>query len=56
MAMFVHLTPRANAARIRRAGIRAAGRHPDGGRGVFCFPVLASYTLTHQWLRELARH
>ncbi|WP_206301781.1 HEAT repeat domain-containing protein [Streptomyces sp. AcE210] len=56
MAMFVHLTPQANAARIRRAGIRAAGRRHDGGRGVFCFPVLPSYTLTHQWLRELARH
>ncbi|MET9475801.1 MULTISPECIES: hypothetical protein [unclassified Streptomyces] len=25
-------------------------------RGLFCFPALPSYTLTHQWLRELARH
>ncbi|MFI0778395.1 HEAT repeat domain-containing protein [Streptomyces sp. NPDC021212] len=44
-----------NEARVRRAGIRAVSRGHGGGRGVFCFPVLSSYTLTHQWLRELAR-
>jgi hypothetical protein len=56
MAMFVHLTSAANAPRIRRAGVRAAGRgQGGGGRGVYCFPVLPSYTVTHQWLRELAR-
>ena len=55
--MFVHLTPAVNEARVRRAGIKAVGRggRGGGGRGVFCFPVLPSYTLTHQWLRELAR-
>ncbi|MCU7825884.1 HEAT repeat domain-containing protein [Kitasatospora sp. DSM 101779] len=52
MPIFVHLTSAANAPRIRRSGIRAAGR---GERGVHCFPVLPSYTLTHQWVRELAR-
>ncbi|SCF85750.1 HEAT repeat domain-containing protein [Streptomyces sp. Ncost-T10-10d] len=56
MAMFVHLTPMANAARIRRSGIRATSHGRDGSRGLYCFPVLPSYTLTHQWLRELARH
>ncbi|MFB7556733.1 HEAT repeat domain-containing protein [Streptomyces brevispora] len=61
MAMLVHLTPAANAARIRKSGIRAVshGRVEDGSntsaKGLFCFPVLPSYTLTHQWLRELAR-
>ncbi|MFJ3936904.1 HEAT repeat domain-containing protein [Streptomyces parvus] len=55
MAMFVHLTSAANAPRIRRSGIRAAGQGQGSGRGVHCFPVLPSYTLTHQWLRELAR-
>ncbi|MGP4024651.1 HEAT repeat domain-containing protein [Actinomadura sp. 3N407] len=55
MAMFVHLTSTANAPRIRRSGIRAAGQGQGGVRGVYCFPVLPSYTLTHQWLRELAR-
>ncbi|GAA3392308.1 HEAT repeat domain-containing protein [Streptomyces roseoviridis] len=53
MATFVHLTPAALTARIRRDGVRAAGGR--SGRGVYLFPVLPSYTLTHQWLRELAR-
>ncbi|UNT00461.1 HEAT repeat domain-containing protein [Streptomyces tubbatahanensis] len=55
MAMFVHVTSAANAPRIRRSGIRAAGHGQGGARGVHCFPVLPSYTLTHQWVRELAR-
>lgn len=54
MAMFVHLTSAAVVPRIRRSGIRAAGTGQGGARGVYCFPVLPSYTLTHQWLRELA--
>ncbi|MFE6304782.1 HEAT repeat domain-containing protein [Nocardiopsis sp. NPDC057823] len=54
MARFVHLAPAAAARRAARSGLRAnPGR--DGGRGVYCFPVLPSYTLTHQWLRELSR-
>ncbi|GGW12653.1 hypothetical protein GCM10010264_49890 [Streptomyces globisporus] len=55
MAMFVHLTSAANAPRNRRSGIRAVGHGQGRARGVYCFPVLPSYTLTHQWLRELAR-
>nr|MDX2775651.1 HEAT repeat domain-containing protein [Streptomyces europaeiscabiei] len=55
MAMFVHLTSAADAARIRRAGVRAVSHGQGGARGVYCFPVLPSYTLTHQWLRELGR-
>lgn len=38
MAMFVHLTSAANAPRIRRSGVRTAGRGPAGARGVHCFP------------------
>lgn len=53
--MFVHLTSAANVPRIRRSGIRSAGYGQGGIRGVYCFPVLPSYALTHQWLRELAR-
>ncbi|SDT82683.1 hypothetical protein SAMN05216371_7473 [Streptomyces sp. TLI_053] len=55
MAMFVHLTAAANAPRIRRAGLRAASHGQGGARGVYVFPVLPSYTLTHQWMRELGR-
>ncbi|WP_190232886.1 HEAT repeat domain-containing protein [Streptomyces avicenniae] len=56
MAMFVHLTPAVNVARVKRSGIRAVSWAQDGARGVYCFPVLPSYTLTHAWLRELSRH
>ncbi|MFE6777983.1 HEAT repeat domain-containing protein [Streptomyces sp. NPDC057702] len=55
MAMFVHLTSAANTARVRRSGLRAASFGQGDARGVYCFPVLPSYPLTHQWLRELAR-
>ncbi|MFF9909207.1 HEAT repeat domain-containing protein [Streptomyces sp. NPDC013457] len=55
MAMFVHVTSAANAPRIRRSGIRAVSHGQGDERGVYCFPVLPSYALTHQWLRELAR-
>lgn len=59
MATFVHLAPAALAARIRRGGVRALsqgrGSGLGSGRGVYLFPVLPSYTLTHQWLRELSR-
>ncbi|WP_228542038.1 HEAT repeat domain-containing protein [Nocardia sp. XZ_19_369] len=49
--MLVHLTPEKNARRIRRAGITVHGLE----RGVFCMPMLPSYVLSHQWLRELRR-
>lgn len=51
MSLLVHLTPEKNARRIRRAGITASGFR----RGVFCMPVMPSYLLSHQWLRELRR-
>jgi len=42
--------------RVRATGLaaRSTGRG-DGGRGVYLMPVLSSYTLTHQWVRELRR-
>ncbi|MEU8539604.1 HEAT repeat domain-containing protein [Streptomyces sp. NPDC048717] len=59
MATFVHLTPADRVTRVRRNGIRAVGKGRGRGlgraRGVYLFPVLSSYTLTHQWLRELSR-
>ncbi len=47
MALFVHCAPERLARRIRRSGLT--------GPPLFCFPVLPSYTLTHQWARELRR-
>nr|WP_042187079.1 HEAT repeat domain-containing protein [Kibdelosporangium sp. MJ126-NF4]CEL17794.1 hypothetical protein [Kibdelosporangium sp. MJ126-NF4]CTQ90982.1 hypothetical protein [Kibdelosporangium sp. MJ126-NF4] len=49
MALFVHLTPEKNVRGIVRSGIK------KGARGVFCLPVLPSYVISHQWLRELRR-
>jgi len=58
MARLVHITADTDAALMRRHGIRAR-RLPTfiGGedRFVWAFPVLPSYTLTHQWSRELKR-
>jgi hypothetical protein len=53
MAMLVHLTPEKNAARIRRGGISPVSRGRGGGNGLYCVPLLPSFTLTHQWGREL---
>ncbi|MET9067715.1 hypothetical protein [Streptosporangium sandarakinum] len=55
MTLFVHLTSEKNVRSIRRAGIRASGRSHSGLPGVFCLPILPSYQLTHQWVRELRR-
>ncbi|MGE0699795.1 MAG: hypothetical protein AB7O57_11920 [Hyphomicrobiaceae bacterium] len=58
MPRLVHITADTDASRIRRNGIRA--RRLDwliegSDRLVWAFPVLESYTLTHQWARELKR-
>jgi HEAT repeats len=50
MALFVHLTAEKNVRGILRSGISMANR-----RGVFCLPMLPSYVISHQWLRELRR-
>ncbi|MEU4537133.1 hypothetical protein AB0G15_19915 [Streptosporangium sp. NPDC023825] len=55
MTMFVHLTAAKNIRSVRRAGIGARSRGRDGLPGLFCLPVLPSYQLTHQWVRELKR-
>lgn len=56
MAMFVHLAPEKLAARIRRDGI-AKLRKPFGDfpGGVYAVPVVRSFIVSHQWLRELKR-
>lgn len=61
MALLVHIASLNDAPRIRRNGIRptrhrpAPDTHPQHDRVVWAFPVLASYTLTHSWSRELKR-
>lgn len=55
MAEFVHVTVARSARRIERSGIAARSHGWAGGRGVYCMPVLPSFTLTYQWVRELRR-
>lgn len=58
MPLFVHIAPENAAKKIRRSGIatsRIRGQLSGHDRFVWCFPVLPSYTLTHQWSRELKR-
>ncbi|WP_055483663.1 hypothetical protein [Sphaerimonospora mesophila] len=55
MTLLVHLTAAKNIRAVRRAGIRAAGHGQGGGAGVYCLPVLPSYQITYQWVRELRR-
>jgi hypothetical protein len=55
MAEFVHVTTAEAAQRIERSGIAARSHGRTGGRGVYCMPVLPSFTLTYQWVRELRR-
>lgn len=56
MPTLVHLTPEKNIARIRRAVIKPTSRNCAPLAGVYCMPVLPSFFLTYQWLRELKRH
>lgn len=58
MPRLVHIAPQSEAAKIRRNGIRARrikGWIEGHDCFVWTFPVLESYTLTHQWMRELKR-
>lgn len=51
----MHVTTVREARRIERSGIAARSHGRTGGRGVYCMPVLPSFTLTYQWVRELRR-
>lgn len=46
--MLVHVTAAKLEPRIKRSGLRAEF-------GVYAFPVLPSFTLTHQWTREILK-
>lgn len=59
MPRLVHIAPEAEAKKIRRNGIAPTrvrrGWLPGEDRFVWAHPVLPSYTITHQWARELKR-
>lgn len=54
MASFLHIADARQAKHIARFGI-AISHAQKKTRGVFCFPVLRDYSITHQWARELKR-
>ncbi|MBX3429104.1 MAG: hypothetical protein KF779_05960 [Hyphomonadaceae bacterium] len=57
MVMLVHLAPAKLEARIRRSGVKPGDGLFDGGKSavIYAFPVLPSYTVTHQWTREIMK-
>ncbi|WP_433351573.1 hypothetical protein ACQP25_00855 [Microtetraspora malaysiensis] len=55
MTLLVHVTAAKNVRSVRRAGIRADSIGHGGMTGVYCLPVLPSYQITYQWVRELRR-
>lgn len=60
MVLLIHIAPENQSGKIRANGIRAS-RVPSGmlanefDRVVWAFPILASYSLTYSWARELKR-
>jgi hypothetical protein len=48
MVMLVHMTAAKLEPQVRRGGLRAK-------YGIYAFPVLPSFTLTHQWTREIMK-
>jgi hypothetical protein len=48
VAEFVHMTTVRAARRVERSGIATRSHGRAGGRGVYCMPVLPSFTLTYQ--------
>ena len=58
MPVFVHIADARDRAAIRRSGLRIARQRLQSageGRpgGIYALPVVADFTVTHQWLREL---
>lgn len=49
MASFIHLADAKSCKLIQKNGIKA------GKRGLFCSPVTKTFSVTHQWARELRR-
>ena len=54
MAVFIHLTDEKYLKRILANGI-SFSKIKSEIRGIYCFPVLKDFYLTHQWSRELKR-
>lgn len=57
MVMLVHLAPAKLEPKIRRTGLRPGEGLFSGYKSdaVYAFPVMPSYTITHQWTREIMK-
>jgi hypothetical protein len=55
MAMFVHIADARKARAIARDGLKPNAWRGADRFGVYAMPVLQSYFVSHQWLRELKR-
>src|SRR5262245_13907915 len=55
MAMFVHIADARGTSAIERDGLKPNRWRGPERFGVYAMPVLKSYFVSHQWLRELKR-
>ncbi|MBK8800845.1 MAG: hypothetical protein IPN71_02095 [Fibrobacteres bacterium] len=53
MSSFIHITDANEASLIQRSGIKLS--RIGTRKGVYCFPVLKDFHMSHQWARELKR-
>jgi hypothetical protein len=53
MATFIHIADERKLLKIKQSGIKISKKGER--KGIYCFPVLKDYMLTHQWARELKR-
>jgi hypothetical protein len=55
MPILVHIADARDARKIERSGIVPSRWRQPERRGVYAMPVLPSYFVSHQWVRELKR-
>lgn len=53
MATFIHIADERKRLKIKQNGIKKS-KYGDR-KGIYCFPVLKDFMLTHQWARELRK-
>lgn len=54
MATFIHMADERKQKAIQKNGIKSISKH-ENKKGIYCFPVLKDYMISHQWSREIRR-
>lgn len=54
MATFIHIADERKLSLIQKNGLKL-NHCRNGKKGLYCFPVLKDFSLSHQWARELRR-